>query len=586
MLRAKQICIKFLGAKILQSCFVWRITLASLALAVVEVEAYKSSIRHDELVAELNQLGIPVPTGIGVGITQVEAGNGSATAILPNSANAEFSGKMITDQDGGSTNSNHATVVGKNLYGNSSSVAPGISQVDVYGANNWLYNLNWYNGSGEPSVEPNPIQNHSWVSFVSSSNPSLRMDYAVGRDVFLPIIGLYNSDYEDQNTISDIPAIYGSIYNGISVGVNDGSHRFGTTSYDGTGRVKPEIVAPSSFTSYAAPMVSSVAAFLIDAAGTDTAAQNPITLKAVILAAADKSVSADWDQTPTRPIDEQYGAGKLDLYESYFIQQGGQQTAGSTIALRGWNLGNISSTTTDSYTITVPAGYELQNLSALVTWNRDVTRRRQGFNFIYTPSLANLALKLQDNSGNTLYNSDSSVDNIEHIWRDSSNGLSEGTYTLEVTSNADAQYAIAWRSELYQDFTLWSTTAFDASVPTIDREAKADPDGDNIDNLLEFALGGDPNTNDRSILPIITTVIDAGTRYLELSYTRPKGLDTITYVVQTTSDTTSWPTDGTGVEPDPSILDNGNETETLTYRRTEAIDANNRAFMRLKVSTP
>ena len=558
-----------------------RFVIAALVLAVVEVQAYTTNIRYDELVAELNDLGISVPTGAGVGITQVEAPNGSATAILPNSTDAEFSGKTITDQDGGSTNSNHATVVGKNLYGNTVSVAPGITEVDVYGANNWLNNLGWY--SGTPSVESNPIQNHSWVSFDNTSNPTLRMDYAVGRDEFLPIVGLYNSDFGDQNTISDIPSIYGSIYNGITVGVNDGTHRYGTTSYDGTGRVKPEIVAPSSFTSYAAPMVSSVAAFLIDAAGSDAAAQNPVTLKAVILAAADKSVSTDWDQTPTRPIDEQYGAGKLDIYESYFIQQGGQQTAGNTIALRGWNLGNITSSATDSYTITVPAGYELRNLSALVTWNRTVTRQRQGFNFNYIPSLANLALNLKDNSNNTsLQNSDSPVDNIEHIWRDSSNGLSAGSYTLEVTSDASAEYAIAWRSELYQDYALWSTAAFNASVPETDRDATDDPDGDKIENLLEFALGGDPGINNRNILPVKAITEESGDNYLELSFTRPKGLGALTYTVQTTNDLNSWPTDGTGVDPNPVIVDNGNDTETLTYRRTQAIDNNSRAFMRLR----
>lgn len=562
-----------------------RLTLLLPMLTVFEAQAYKNAIRHDELVAELTELGTSIPTGSGVGITQVENGFGTATAILPDSTNAEFSGKIITDQDGGRTNSSHATTVGKNLYGNTTSVSPGITQVDVYGASNWINNLGWY--SGTPPVESNPIQNHSWVAFYDTSNASLRMDYAAGRDGFLPVAGLYNSDYGGQNTISDIPSVYGSIYNGITVGVNDGSHRYGTTSYDGVGRTKPEIVAPSSFTSYAAPMVSSVAAFLIDAAGSNPAAQNPVTLKAIILAAANKSVSADWDQTPTRPIDEQYGAGKLDIYESYFIQQGGQQNAGTTIAHRGWNLGNISSSSTDSYTITVPAGYELRNLSALVTWNRTVTRQRQGFNFNYIPSLANLALNLKDNSnGSSLQNSNSAVDNIEHIWRDSSNGLSAGTYTLEVTSDSSADYAIAWRSEIYQNYALWATAAFGAGIPEADRDATDDPDTDGIENLLEFALGGDPGVKNFSILPIQAQVEDGGSTYLELSFTRPKGLSEISYLVQTTSELATWPADGSGVNANPVIVDNGNDTETLTYRRTQAVSANNRAFMRLKVSTP
>ncbi|NCG09367.1 MAG: hypothetical protein GWO81_07380 [Verrucomicrobia bacterium] len=562
-----------------------KIVLLLFVPVLSQAQAYKTAIRHDELVAELTELGTTIPTGSGVGITQVEAGFGTATAILPDSTNAEFSGKIITDQDGGSTNSSHATTVGKNLYGNTTSVSPGITQVDVYEANNWLNILGWYGDT--PPVESNPIQNHSWVGFDTTSNATLRMDYAVGRDEFLPIVGLNNSNYGDPNTISDIPSVYGSIYNGITVGVNDGTHRYGTTSYDGVGRTKPEIVAPSSFTSFATPMVASVAAFLIDAAGSDTAAQKSVTLKAVILAAADKSVSPNWDQTPTRPIDEQYGAGKLDIYESYFIQQGGQQNAGSTIGLRGWNLATITSSSTHSYTITVPAGYGLRNLSALVTWNRTVSRQRQGQNFNYIPSLANLALNLKNNNnGSSLQNSNSSVDNIEHIWRDASNALTAGSYTLEVTSNTSAEYAIAWRSELYQDFATWATNAFDAGVPEADRDATDDPDSDSVKNLLEFALGGDPSAKDSSILPTQTRVEDGGSSYLELSFTRPKDLSGITYTVQTADELVTWPTDSSGVNANPVIVDNGDGTETLTYRRTQAVSPNSRAFMRLKVSIP
>ena len=70
------------------------------------------------------------------------------------------------------------------------------------------------------------------------------MDYAVNRDGFLPIVGIYNSDFGPQTIPSDISDTYGSIYNGITVGVSDGTHRYGTATYDGAGRTKPEIVAP------------------------------------------------------------------------------------------------------------------------------------------------------------------------------------------------------------------------------------------------------------------------------------------------------------------------------------------------------
>jgi hypothetical protein len=134
-----------------------------------------------------------------------------------------------------------------------------------------------------------------------------------------------------------------------------------------------------------------------------------------------------------------------------------------------------------------------------------------------------------------------------------------------------------------QTYTGWK---IDYSLYNADANDDADPDSDGIENLLEFALGGNPGVNNRSILPVRAIVEDSGSSYLELSFTRPKGLSEITYTVQTTTELATWPADGSGVNPNPVIVDNGNGTETLTYRRTQAVDANARAFIRLKVTTP
>jgi hypothetical protein len=134
-----------------------------------------------------------------------------------------------------------------------------------------------------------------------------------------------------------------------------------------------------------------------------------------------------------------------------------------------------------------------------------------------------------------------------------------------------------------QTYTGWK---IDYSLYNADANDDADPDSDGIENLLEFALGGNPGVNNRSILPVRAIAEDSGSSYLELSFTRPKGLSEITYTVQTTTELATWPADGSGVNPNPVIVDNGNGTETLTYRRTQAVDANARAFIRLKVTTP
>ena len=540
---------------------------------------YKDDIRYTELSNELSLRAINLPTGSGVSVTQVEAPE-ATNAYMPNIADTQFNGKIITDVSVGGLTSGHATTVAKNLYGNTTSMAPSITDIDIYEANDWI-NSGWY--SGTPPTENNPLQNHSWVNWFQNSNAPIRMDYAVNRDGFLPIAGLYNSDYEDQNKPSDIPDTYGSMYNGITVGVSDGTHRYGTTAYDGTGRVKPEIVAPNSYTSFATPYVTAAAAMLIESAGADAAAKDQLTLKSMLLAGADKSISANWDQTTARPIDEVYGAGELDIYESYFIQQGGRQSAGSTIDERGWNLSSVSNSSSEVYTINVPAGFELRNLSTLITWNRDVTRTARGPNVNYTSSLANLSLSL---TGNVSQTSDSSVDNIEHIWRDSSSALTTGSYTLTVASASftATEYAIAWRSELYQDYSLWSATTFTASTPVDQQDASDDPDDDGIKNLLEQAFGGDPETQNTDILPINEIVEANGNQYLQISYRKPNFSNGLTYIVETVTNLNDTWSSQASVVTLISIASESGGFDRYTYRRVDPISATDKAFLRVSIS--
>jgi hypothetical protein len=561
--------------------------------AQLSVAAYKDDVRYTELNTELYLRGAAIPTGDGVNVTQVE-GQWSTGAYLADALNSEFTNVTINDQSGSTDGltSPHATWVGRNWYGSATSLSPGIGNVSAYEASSFM-NSGWY--SGTPPTETNPLQNHSWVSWYDNNNSTLRMDYAVNRDGFLPIAGLDNSDYPVPlpTRPSEIPDTYGSIYNGITVGVSDGTHRYGLTTYDGAGRVKPEIVAPgrvpganstsAQYTSYATPMITSAAALLIESANGDSDALKPVTLKAILLAGADKSISVDWDQTDTRPIDDVYGAGELDIYESYFIQQAGQQAASSTMDERGWNLSSVSSSSSETYNINVPAGFELRNLSALITWNRIVTQTVTGPRIKYTPSLANLSLSL---TGSVVSRtSDSDFDNIEHIWRDSTNALASGNYTMTVASasSTSTAYAIAWRSELYQDYTLWSSGTF--TVSTL-RDPDDDPDGDGIKNLLEQAFGGDPEAQDLDILPLNETIEDGGNSYLQISYRKPEFANGLTYTVETVTDLNgTWSRQSSDVEL-ISIASESGGFDRYTYRLVDPISASDKAFLRVSVSAP
>ncbi len=63
----------------------------------------------------------------------------------------------------------------------------------------------------------------------------------------------------------------------------------------------------------------------------------------------------------------------------------------------------------------------------------------------------------------------------------------------------------------------------------------ADTDFDGIGQLLEFAIGGDPNGNNLSTLPALSLVDDGGSTYLELTLERPIGLQGISYMPKTTT---------------------------------------------------
>lgn len=125
----------------------------------------------------------------------------------------------------------------------------------------------------------------------------------------------------------------------------------------------------------------------------------------------------------------------------------------------------------------------------------------------------------------------------------------------------------------------------DHSLYGADADNSADTDLDGVEQILEFALGGDPNENDISISPTYALVEDGGSTYLELTITRPIGLINIAYTPQTTTDIKNWLTDSSGILDDtPTPTNNGDGTETLVYRRSAPVSATDEAFIRLEVS--
>jgi hypothetical protein len=440
--------------------------------------SYITDIGYDALKA---QLGTSTPTGVGVRVAQVEApinntSGGSALIFMPDPSYFEFVGKTITPVGGNGSGafSSHGTGVGSLFYGTSSSIAPGITQIDSYEANSWLNSLATPIGSATTS--PNRVANHSWVGG-SGTDPGIGtilrlVDRQVAVNEYIQVVGLTNAS-------GTSPLLGGSAYNVVSVGRTDGVHQQGSVpvsgdSLYGAGRTVPTLVAPQGSTSAATPVVAAASAVLvqtgheggltlsegsttINGVGTIYNAERSETVKAALMAGADRRTSnssTDANITDYRSaghetangLDSRYGAGQVNIYNSYRILAGGEQPSsqlrGSDIHSFGFDYGSIGGPNG----FRRPASYFFNatasdlSLFASLVWNLDVSNDAQ-----LTSRLYNFDLSLFDVTNNRLVaTSASTLDNTENLYFKL---LLGNRYEMRVTTTETTpwDYALAWR---------------------------------------------------------------------------------------------------------------------------------------------
>jgi len=478
-----------------------------------------------------------VPTAVADGLSQAEAGDSYGNAYQPDFSASEFSGKTLTLKSTGSGLSGHATTVGAYFYGNSSSLIPGTTAVDSYNATNWQGSdfLN-FNTASLPKTETRRVQNHSWIANYDSrtysytqinaavSNINQRLDFASDRDGFLAVAGANNG------TSTVLPDLMCQAYHGLAVGLTSGAHSSGLTAYDGVGRMKPDLVAYESLTSFATPQVASAAGLISEKLRRTSytsalvTADYPRLTKALLLAGATKDSLSSWSRISTahpdeQPYDKVYGAGALNVLLSYRILSAGPQTASSssTVAETGWAVASVNKNTlpaSRTYFFDIPAGTANSRFSCALTWHRVVSSSNlTTFGSISAP--ANLDLRLYAVAAGTftlpatpIDASLSKVDNVEHLYQAT---LQPGRYALQVfsASRTPTDYALAWRSSPTVTVAATQPLAREqdgtASVFTLTRTGPT-----TSPLLLPLIWGGTAVPGNHYLTPPATLLIPAG----------------------------------------------------------------------------
>lgn len=463
---------------------------------IAHAAGYKDYIGYTLLQAEL---GGSIPDGSNVRVAQVEAEIEIETDVwawMPDVTDSQFSLKTINNMSGAPPEvySNHATGVGKIFYGNNS-IAPGINTIDSYAAGDWLGSgfLN-LGSTAQPLSSQARVANHSWVGRFTgddshfNSKALRRLDWVIGTDEFIQTVGMNNG--------TNNRPLLGSAFNAIAVGVTDGDHAQGTVNVDTvytSGRTAPHIVAPFSYTSSSTPVVAAAAALLVETGHRDSSlstdplvtytdipdagrvynAERSEVVKAALMAGADRITHneeganiTDYRIDPanqsTNGLDARYGAGQLNIYNSYHIIAGGEQNSleddsggEGNIDWYGFDydpyFGGIAGSDSNSeasYYFTADE-YHDQFYASLV-WNIDIDGGSES-NFDDTAILYDLDLhlfKYDIMDGWSLFaSSTSSIDNTENLWLSLENGQ---YYWLKVAAGEGQgdflwDYGLAWQ---------------------------------------------------------------------------------------------------------------------------------------------
>ncbi|MGI9244642.1 MAG: lamin tail domain-containing protein, partial [Verrucomicrobiales bacterium] len=140
------------------------------------------------------------------------------------------------------------------------------------------------------------------------------------------------------------------------------------------------------------------------------------------------------------------------------------------------------------------------------------------------------------------------------------------------------------RSVTFADWQKYFFTAAEQADPLISDPA-ADPDGDRLQNLVEYYLGGIPTKSDadqRS--PQVSLVADAGEHWLTLSFSTPQSLSDTQATAEVSGEVQDWSSAPTDILELLPATANGDGTVTRSFRVAAPTSARDRQFVRLRVT--
>ena len=434
------------------------------------------------------ELGESIPDGSGVEVQLVEPRGDvtemvdgietkTGTAFAPNPVLDEFIDKNIRIvPDFSRLYSGHANGVGRKFFGRRTSMAPAIEDIEAWESMTWLDSVLNSGRRLLPNAQTARIANHSWVG--NAEHPELpgtrnvealrRLDWLIATDDFIQVAGFNGS--------GDSP-LFASAWNAVVVSHIDGAYAAGSAPVGHAdyppGRIRPDIVAEETYPSSAAARVSSAAALLVHTARTEmsrsseradsgavnragvriSTGENSEVVRAALMAGATPVLIEGEGSDEAPGLHPQFGAGRLDISNSYHVIVGGESdsledgaTQNNVIPTAGFDYdgafgGSGGSNITATYAI---AGHgEPVGLTAALIWNARV-RTGRGLVFDQEAQVFGIGLYLYDVSspggGELVASSETWPDNRQFLRHSLA---ANRDYELRVVA-ASGQAAFSW----------------------------------------------------------------------------------------------------------------------------------------------